>query len=96
MLSDRLTDMSTSEITDQLRDLLFHMDVPAYRIERMDLGWLHRNLGINNGNHPDFDEAEHLVDTLLRIEAHDFDVRNIRLEKAHREATGIFVSQVRG
>lgn len=94
--SARLTDMNTSEMTDQLRDLLFHLDVPAYRVERMDLGWLHRNLGINNGNHPDFEEADRLVDALLRVEAHERRVRNQKLDKAHREAEGVFVSQVRG
>lgn len=94
--SAKLTDMNTSEMTDQLRDLLFHMDVPARRIDMMDLGWLHRNLGINNGNHPDFEEADRLVKAMLRIEAHDLEIRNQRLEKAHRESRGVYISQVRG
>ena len=88
--------MNTSETTALLADLLIHMDVPAYRVERMDLGWLHRNLGINNGNHPDFEEADRLVKVLLRVEAREREIRNQKLDKAHREAKGVFVSQVRG
>ena len=46
----------------ELEDLLCDMDVPDQRIN--DYGWLRRNLGINNSNHPQFRRAMDILKKL--------------------------------
>ena len=44
---------------NELQQLLERMDVPTLR--RNDMGWLTRNLGIRNSEHPDFNRAIELI-----------------------------------
>jgi hypothetical protein len=44
--------------------LLHEMDVPKERMD--DLDWLDRNLHIRNKEHPNYEEANNLLDKLLR------------------------------
>lgn len=44
------------------------MDVPSFRIQLMNetnLRWLQRNVGINNGAHPDIDRVMLLIRQIL-------------------------------
>lgn len=52
----------------RLRDLLAGMKVPKSKTNLVlaNLMWLHRNLAINNLNHPDFREAKLIIRTMLR------------------------------
>lgn len=43
----------------RLAEILNTMDVPLFRVT--DLRWLGRNLAINNGDHPAFEEAMRLL-----------------------------------
>ena len=45
--------LSRKELIDALED----MDVPQMRINKMDIGWLQRNLGIRNSKHPKFKQV---------------------------------------
>ena len=49
-------------MSDELANLLSTMDIPVLR--REDLGWLSRNLGIRNQDHPNFAEAIALIQKL--------------------------------
>lgn len=56
----------------ELAQILDGMDVPAAR--KNDLGWLGRNLGINNAEHPNLARAKELVNE-LRKQANSTDNR---------------------
>jgi len=60
------TDEQTPEMRKQMRlqGLLLDMDVPVQR--RADLNWLIRNLGIRNGSHANFPEANQLLKELMK------------------------------
>lgn len=50
----------------RLEEILDTMDIP--RAFRNDTDWMNRNLHVRNKDHPNFDEANDLLDKLLRIE----------------------------
>lgn len=43
----------------ELEDILNTMDIPHFR--KKDIGWLMRNIQINNNEHPDIDRALSLI-----------------------------------
>lgn len=43
-----------------LHSLIEGMDVPSLR--KSDIGWLNRNLGVRNSNHPNFEKAKSIVE----------------------------------
>ncbi len=50
-------------MSDELSAILETMAVPVKR--RADLGWLKRNLAINNGGHPQLPRALEIIRALL-------------------------------
>jgi hypothetical protein len=48
-------------MSQKLKELLATMNVPVKRIESEDYGWLLRNLNIQNGDHPQINEAIELL-----------------------------------
>lgn len=46
-------------MNDELMTMLIDMDIPAKRTS--DIGWLKRNLGIRNSEHPNFNRAIELL-----------------------------------
>ena len=44
---------------ERLKEILATMDIPPMRVN--DLGWLQRNIQINNGEHPDIETALQLI-----------------------------------
>lgn len=46
-----------------LKLILDKMDVPEQR--KTDFGWLNRNLGVRNKEHPDFERAMQIIKSLL-------------------------------
>ena len=46
-----------------LKLILDKMDVPETR--KTDFGWLNRNLGVRNKEHPDFERAMQIIKSLL-------------------------------
>lgn len=65
--------MNPAELITELNDILRTMEVPEARLN--DTGWLMRNLGIRNGNHPDFQRAIWLVKLKHRVERRHDEVR---------------------
>ena len=65
--------MDNSEARDELNDILIHMEIPERRLG--DMGWLSRNLGINNGRHPDFERAIQLVRVIRGAEVRADNIR---------------------
>lgn len=61
-----MNEIQTKEVKNELHRVLKGMDVPILRFD--DLGWLTRNLGINNSNHPNFILATWLVTKLKESE----------------------------
>jgi|LakMenE01Jun11ns_1017448.scaffolds.fasta_scaffold9656824_2 hypothetical protein len=47
--------MDKEQLIDELQNVLIGMDVPNQR--KKDIGWLNRNLAINNQDHPNFLKA---------------------------------------
>lgn len=47
---------------DKLQMILVSMDIPLARFN--DLGWLERNIGFRNHQHPQFNEALQLIKSL--------------------------------
>lgn len=43
----------------ELKEILDTMDIPEQR--KTDMGWLWRNIGVRNSDHPMFDEARLLI-----------------------------------
>lgn len=56
---DDFLDPDIHDPQDELDEILEDMDVPAMRMR--DMGWLNRNLGVRNGDHPDFKRAMELI-----------------------------------
>jgi len=54
-----------SEVILELSPILDSMDIPETRKE--DLGWLNRNLGIRNSNHPEYEKAMSLIKELRKL-----------------------------
>lgn len=48
----------------RLQDIINTMSIPASR--KFDIQWLGRNMGINNGNHPRYNEAMDLIHDIYR------------------------------
>lgn len=60
--------VNQTEQSIELLSILKTMDVPNLRIQEMNetnLRWLQRNVGINNGAHPDIDRAMLLIRRML-------------------------------
>lgn len=58
------------ELGRELRELLAGMEVPPFRREQLNphnLQWFTRNLGINNGDHKDFERAMSIIKQLIRL-----------------------------
>lgn len=51
---------------DQLQDLLIGMDIPMTR--KKDIGWLNRNIQINNSEHPNILKALWVLRELNKLE----------------------------
>jgi hypothetical protein len=49
---------------EELQRLLNTMDIPQQR--RTDLGWLARNIQVNNGSHPQINETVELIKKLTK------------------------------
>ena len=50
---------------NELQELLSTMDIPQGR--KTDLRWLARNLAIRNGENPNFEKANNLINRLLFV-----------------------------
>lgn len=50
------------KMLDELEKLTENMDVPDFRVR--NVGWLSRNIGARNSNHPDFAKAMELIKKL--------------------------------
>jgi hypothetical protein len=57
-----MNEIQTKEVRTELHRVLENMDIPKMRFD--DLGWLTRNIGINNSNHPNFILATWLIEKL--------------------------------
>lgn len=53
-----------NEIERELARVLENMDVPKFRFK--DIGWLKRNIHINNSNHPNILLAQWLIRNLTK------------------------------
>ena len=62
-----MDDITFKEVEDYLLVLIKQMDVPQFRIDKKDWGWINRNLYINNSDHVLFDES---VILLRKVVAH--------------------------
>ena len=54
----------------RLEEIIATMDIPAMRRDVGDMSnlrWLNRNVGINNGQHPQFGELRQILNRLLAI-----------------------------
>lgn len=49
---------------EELESILNTMNIPSAR--KKDLGWLNRNIEINNGQHPDIDRALQLIKIIAK------------------------------
>ena len=55
---------------DRIDEILSTMDIPTMRRDTGDISnlrWLHRNVGIQNANHPQFHELRNILNQLLAI-----------------------------
>jgi hypothetical protein len=57
-----MNEIQTQEVKNELYRVLENMDIPKLRFN--DIGWLDRNIGINNSNHPNFLLASWLITKL--------------------------------
>ena len=67
-MGGRVNPIERKEKSRELRSILEKMDVPSFRIQLMNetnLRWLQRNVGINNGAHPDIDRVMLLIRQIL-------------------------------
>ena len=60
-----MDDVTFKEVEDYLLVLMAQMDVPKFRIDKKDWGWINRNLYINNADHVLFDESVILLRKVL-------------------------------
>ncbi len=58
--------MEKQQLMDQLQDLLIGMDIPMTR--KKDIGWLNRNIQINNSEHPNILKALWVLRELNKLE----------------------------
>lgn len=63
MNSEKLT---REQLLDNLQEVLIGMKIPSQRTK--DIGWLNRNLAINNADHPNFLKAVWLINQLMKEE----------------------------
>lgn len=56
--------MDKEQLIDELQNVLIGMDVPNQR--KKDIGWLNRNLAINNQDHPNFLKAVWILKQLSK------------------------------
>jgi hypothetical protein len=64
-MKEEMTNLLREAKEIRLSKILDTMDVPGFR--KTDITWLSRNLGINNRDHKDFDEAMRLVHDLYAL-----------------------------
>ena len=58
--------MNKEQLLDQLEDVLIGMNVPQQR--KKDIGWLSRNISINNAGHPNLLKAIWVIQKLMKEE----------------------------
>lgn len=58
--------MDREQLLDQLEDVLIGMNVPQQR--KKDIGWLSRNISINNAGHPKLLKAIWVIQQLMKEE----------------------------
>lgn len=58
--------MDKEQLINELQDALNGMDIPQMR--KRDIGWLNRNISINNSNHPNFLKATWLIKQIMKEE----------------------------
>ena len=58
----KMNDIQREEVRQELHRVLNNMDIPKLRFD--DLGWLDRNIAINNSDHPNFILATWLISIL--------------------------------
>lgn len=58
--------LDKEQMMDLLQDALIGMIIPERR--KKDIGWLNRNLAINNQEHPNFIKARWLINQLMKEE----------------------------
>lgn len=56
--------MDREQLLDALDEVLIGMQVPLNR--RRDIGWLNRNIAIQNQDHPNFIKARWLINQLMK------------------------------
>jgi len=64
-----MTEQERKEATRELHGILDSMNLPSFRTQQMNesnLLWLQRNVGINNGAHPDIHRVDQLIRKLLK------------------------------
>ena len=63
--------MSETKLTIQLKNAISTMDIPEMRRELTtgNILWLHRNMKIKNGKHPQINEASKLIKDIMRCKA---------------------------
>ena len=59
--------MEKEQLMEQLQDLLIGMDIPMAR--KKDIGWLNRNIQINNSEHPNILKALWVLRELNKLES---------------------------
>jgi len=64
-----MDDITFKEVEDYLLTLVSQMDVPKFRIDKKDWGWVNRNLYIRNADHELFDESVILLRKILEHNA---------------------------
>ncbi|MFN9959533.1 MAG: hypothetical protein ACK55I_41120 [bacterium] len=52
---------------EQLGDVLKTMDIPEMR--KKDIAWLMRNLAVRNQDHPNFMEAQRLINVIRKAQS---------------------------
>lgn len=57
-----MNEIQEQEVRQELHRVLENMDIPKLRIN--DIGWLDRNIAINNSDHPNFILATWLIKKL--------------------------------
>lgn len=58
--------MNKEELLDELESVIIGMDIPQARSK--DIGWLNRNISVNNANHPNILKALWIIKQLMKEE----------------------------
>lgn len=58
--------LEREQMIELLQDALIGMSIPDLR--KKDIGWLNRNIAINNSEHPNFIKAKWLINQLMKEE----------------------------